>query len=372
MNNYQARRERIYEWMAQEGIGMVMFEDFEGRRSPSPRWITGQPGDSLLFLSVNKQALLIPWDINMAMIYADADILYPYAGFDRRLFKALRGAVEMLKIPQGSRIEIPRNTSYPNFLKTVEEFSDFDILCREDGAESEIEKFRAVKDQEEIGIYRQLAAFTNEVMDLLEKQIRDGRLKTEADVALFIDTEGRKKGCEGMGFETLAAGPDRSFGIHAFPSYTGKKFAENGLSILDFGLKYSGYTTDVTMTFVRPPLSRGQEKLLSLTEKAYNLALSLAQKGAAAKGIAAEVDAFFGKSKKAMPHSLGHGIGLEAHEAPALRNQSDNQWILEEGMIFTLEPGLYDPVHGGCRLENDILITEGGAEVLTTSRIVRL
>jgi Xaa-Pro dipeptidase len=112
--------------------------------------------------------------------------------------------------------------------------------------------------------------------------------------------------------------------------------------------------------------------MLTLTEKAYNLALAMVESGAPAVKIAAEVDAFFGRSKKAMPHALGHGIGLEAHEAPALRNRTDNQWTLQPGMVITLEPGLYDPVYGGCRLENDILLTESGAEVLTTSRIVRL
>lgn len=73
-----------------------------------------------------------------------------------------------------------------------------------------------------------------------------------------------------------------------------------------------------------------------------------------------------------MPHGLGHGIGLEEHEYPILRNRDDNHWILENGMIFTIEPGLYDPLLGGCRLENDILITEAGPVVLTNSRIIRL
>jgi Xaa-Pro dipeptidase len=73
-----------------------------------------------------------------------------------------------------------------------------------------------------------------------------------------------------------------------------------------------------------------------------------------------------------MPHGLGHGIGLEAHEAPSVSNRAENDWVLESGMIITLEPGLYDPVQGGCRLENDILITDSGVEVLTNSRIVRL
>jgi Xaa-Pro dipeptidase len=91
-----------------------------------------------------------------------------------------------------------------------------------------------------------------------------------------------------------------------------------------------------------------------------------------AREIARAVDALFGKSKKVMPHGLGHGIGLEEHESPAIRSRSDNQWVLCPGMIFTLEPGLYDPIHGGCRLENDILLTSSGAEVLTKAKIVRL
>jgi Xaa-Pro dipeptidase len=94
--------------------------------------------------------------------------------------------------------------------------------------------------------------------------------------------------------------------------------------------------------------------------------------GVFARDIGIAVDAYFGRSKKIMPHSLGHGIGLSAHEVPTMRSWADNEWILEPGMIITLEPGLYDPVQGGCRLENDILITMTGAEALTDARIIRL
>jgi Xaa-Pro dipeptidase len=126
------------------------------------------------------------------------------------------------------------------------------------------------------------------------------------------------------------------------------------------------------MTFAREPLNPSQEKMLSLTEKAYAKALSMVKPGAACRDIAAAADAVFRKAKKTMPHALGHSIGLEAHENPVLRNRSDSTDILLPGMVFTLEPGLYDPVHGGSRLENDILLTETGAEVLTVSRIVRI
>ena len=372
MSIFQKRREKIYDWMAQDGIALVMLEDSEERRNSAVRWLSGQPGDALLFLSVDRRSLLVPWDINIAMLHAEADALLPYGEFERQPIKALQGAAERLKIPKDSKIEIPRSTPYPRFLNYVEEISGFDIICREGGVWAELEKSRAIKDEDEIKIYHKISAFTDDIINLLEKNICSGKLKTEADVALFIDFEGRKRGCEGTGFETLVAGPSRSFGIHAFPAYTGEKFGGSGLSILDFGIKYAGYTSDVTMTFAGEPLSKPQEKMLTLTEKAYKLALSMVKSGESARNIGIAVDTYFGRYKKTMPHGLGHGIGLEAHEAPSLRSRTDNEWILEPGMIITIEPGLYDPVHGGCRLENDMLITENGAEVLTDSRIIRL
>jgi Xaa-Pro dipeptidase len=297
--------------------------------------------------------------------------LTAYSEFDNLPRKAIMGAVEILGVPFGSKIEIPSVTPYPVFLGYVGDLPDFDILCRERSAATEARKYRAVKDQEEIKVYRKAARITNELIDLLEKNVRSGKIKTEADAALLIEIEARRQGCEGTGFETLAAGPDRSFAIHAFPAWTCSPFAGPGLSILDFGVKLGSYSTDVTLTFVREPGPR-QEKLVSLVEKAYKLALSMAHNGTPAKDIAAAVDAFFARSKKHMPHGLGHGVGLEAHEYPMIRNRGDNEWVLEPGMIFTIEPGLYEPLYGGCRLENDILMTETGPEVLTESRIVRL
>ena len=371
MNTYQNRLGKIYDWMSREGTDLLMISDSEEHRNPLIRWLSGQPGDALLFLSATRSSLLVPWDINMATLHAEADAILPYGEFERQPVKALKGAIERLKIPKGAKIEIPGTTPYPKFSSFVKEIPDFEIICRDDGVWTELGRNRAVKDECELKIYRKVSDITNGIIYLLEDQIRTGKLKTEAEAALFIEFEGRGQSCEGTGFETLAAGPSRSFGIHAFPAYTGGAFGGPGLSILDFGLKYAGYTSDVTLTFARGPLSEAQEEMLCLTEKAYNLALGMVKPGAPARDIAIAVDGFFAESKKVMPHSLGHGIGLQAHEAPLL-SRAGNEWILEKNMIITIEPGLYDPVHGGCRLENDILVTETGAEVLTNSRIIRL
>jgi Xaa-Pro dipeptidase len=369
---FEKRRAKLYDWMAREGIALAMFEDTGRCRNLAVRWMTGYPADALVFLSVDRRAMLVPWDINLAHSRGSADILIPYGDFDRHPIKAVRGAADYFALPYGSKLEIPPVTPYPQFLAYLEALGDFDVLCRNEGIAEAVEAFRAVKDEGEIRIYRRAAEITNTLIDLLEQEVRGGRLKTETDAALFIEAEARSRGCEGTGFETLAAGPGRSFGIHAFPSYTGGPFAGPGLSILDFGLNYDGYTTDVTLTFAAEPLSPGQRGMVNLVEKAYKLALSLVKEGAAAAAVAAAVNGFFGKSRRTMPHALGHGIGLEAHEAPVLRSREDNLWRLAPGMVITLEPGLYDIDRGGCRLENDLLVTGDGAEPLTNARIIRL
>jgi Xaa-Pro dipeptidase len=359
--------------MTQEGISLLMLEDSEARRDQNIRWLTGHPSDALLFLSVEKKAILTAWDVNLAKLYASQSpvTIASYNDFDRKPIKAIALIAKKFGIPSGSRIEIPPVTPYPTFLDYVSELTDYDILCRENGASAEITKLRAVKDEEEIAIMRKAAGITNELIDQLEKNVVSGKIKTEADAALFIEVEARRRDCEGTSFGTLAAGPERSFAIHAFPNWTCAPFGGQGLSILDFGVKFGGYSTDVTLTFARN-LNEKQEKLVNLVEKAAKLAVSMAHNECMAKDIAAAVDTLFSKSKKKMPHGLGHGIGLQEHEFPLIRNSKENEWILQPGMIFTIEPGLYDPLLGGCRLENDVLITETGHEVLTTASIIRL
>jgi len=369
--SYRDRMLQMWDWMAREAIALVMFEDTEARRDTTIRWLTGQPGDALLFLSVDRKSLLVPWDITMAKAYAKADAIVPYNDFDRAPLKAIRGAVERLNIPPGSKIEIPPTTPYPVFLNFVGELSEFDIICREKSLSEHALDIRAIKDDDEIALLRKAADVTNKIIDLLEKKVRSGKIKTEADVAMTIELESRKRGCEGTGFETLAAGPDRSFGIHAFPAWTSGPFATQGLSILDFGLRLHGYNTDVTLTFVRDP-SPQQQEMVKMVEKAAQMAEEALKPGNNTAALALLVDGLFAKSKKSMVHGLGHGIGLDVHEYPFVRNRHKTKWEIKPGMVISIEPGLYDPVHGGCRLENDYLITESGNEALTRSRIIRL
>jgi Xaa-Pro dipeptidase len=427
---YGTRKKKLAAYMKEQGIALLMFSDFEDGRDRNVRYMSGMPSDALYFLTDDCRSLLIPWDINMADKWVSGvDTVFPYDNVGRQAVTAAAYACNFFKIATGSRVEIPSSTSYPDFLDYVDTLSGHDVVCRRDGAQDETRKLRSVKDSLEISIYEQAAAITNMVIDRLEENVREGKIKTEFEAAMFIDMAARSYGCEGTGFDTLAAGPERSFAIHAFPNYTDGPFGTAGLSILDFGLNYKGYTTDVTMTFARDPLTDEQKNLLALVEKGYETAITTLEyalqqckttrdneaalekedeeaalaavteaksdsdkKGKSKRGkaksdtvvkrtnidtcwphaqdIAAAVDRAFGRKK--MPHTLGHGVGLDCHEYPRLSSRPDNEALLRPGMIITLEPGLYDPKAGGVRWENDFIVKESSLERLTNSRIVRL
>jgi len=368
--NYGERLEKIRRVMADDGIAMVMFEDCEARRDTTIRWLCGQPSDALFFVSADA-TLLVPWDVIMAGSFATADAVVPYNDFDRSPVKALRCAAERLGVAPWSKIEIPAATPFPDFENFGRELPEFKPVCRAKGVGEAALFLRSLKDDGEISVIRRAADATNRVIALLEEGVRSGGIATEADAAMLIELESRRLGCEGTGFQTLAAGPSRSFGIHAFPSWTAGPFAGEGLSILDFGLTLEGYNTDVTLTFVRNAGER-QRRMVELVEEAAALAAAALKPGADVAETARAVNAFFEAAGfGAMVHGLGHGLGLDVHECPSLRARGP-AWKLRPGMVVAVEPALYDSALGGCRLENDYLITEDGCEVLTRSRVVRV
>lgn len=370
---YQKRRADLVTWMARKSISVVLLEDTEGRREKAIRYFSGHPGDALLAITVTGHAVLCPWDINLAERMSDVDVIIPYSDFGRHPVTAAAGIIESIGVPANSRIEIPGHTPYPLFLQYVGTLLEHVVLCREtEGVFEEISRMRSIKDESEIAIIESACALTDTIINLLEKQIRSGKIKTELDAAIFIEHTARESGADGTGFETLAAGSDRSYSIHPVPAYTNAKIGTTGLSILDFGIMIGGYTSDVTLTLACGKINPTQEKLIGLVEKAYATAILKYTPGTLTREASLAADAVFKRSKKSMPHALGHGIGLEPHEGPAIRNRIENEWVFEPGMVVTLEPGLYDPLHGGCRLENDILITEEGNRVLTNSRIIRI
>ena len=369
---YRERRERVYSYLKEHGIKAVIFEDTEGCREPALRYLTGHPSDAILILTDDKEAVLCPWDENLAKERAHADRVIPYTKFGRTYLSAVEAILNEKKTAgKKETVEVSPATTYLKFNKYTETLKDFNVECKNGSAHDYVVELRAVKDEYEIACTRKACAITDEMTEVISAKAKDGTFRTETDVALFIERYLREKGCERTSFDSLVAGPARSFAIHAFPGYTGGEWGSHGLSILDYGVCYEGYASDCTITIARGPLSKEQEELLDLVQKAADECIKLYKPGLPLNGPSLLADRIFADAGKSMPHSLGHGTGLEIHENPFLRTKTPEDQLFKAGNIVTLEPGLYYPELGGTRLENDVLITDDGNVVLTHSKIFR-
>lgn len=369
---YESRRIKTASYLKEHDIGAAVFIDSEAHREPSLRYLCGHTSDAVLIIFDDAYSILIPWDENLAKQISCSDKMIPYTRYKNSDIQAVKMNLNSNPHFKNRKVELSPATPYPQFLKFVDELSGCDVRCREESVHEYVVNLRMIKDDYEIACTKEAARIGDLILARIEKGIKKGDIKTETDAALLIERECRANGCERTGFDTLAAGPSRSWAIHCFPNYTSGEWPGNGLSILDFGVVYNGYTSDQTITIAKGKVTAQQEKILTLVQKAADECLKLYKPGMPICDAAAKADAVFTTGKMKMPHTLGHAIGLEIHEYPRVSTKMPSTLLFQPGMILTLEPGLYDAEAGGCRLENDILITEKGNEVITHSRIIRL
>lgn len=370
---YKNRRAVLAQYLRENNTGACVFVDSEEHRDPAVAYYTGHANDCVLIIFSDGYSVLIPWDENLARQNGHFDKLVPYTRYKNSAIDATKAVLNICYTHgENSKVELPPYLTYLEYLKFIDALSNYDCRCKEDGAHNFVVQCRMVKDDYEIECTKEAARVGDLIINEIECQIKDGRIKTETDVALLIERMLRENGCQRTGFNTLAAGPSRSFAIHAFPGYTAAQWPAQGLSILDFGVVYNGYTSDTTVTIAKGPLTEAQEKQLALVQKAYDECLKLYKPGKSIQEAAKKADSVFATAKRKMPHTLGHAIGLEIHESPRVSSKTAPEVKFKPGMILTLEPGLYDVEIGGTRLENDVLITEDGNEVITNSRIIRV
>jgi Xaa-Pro aminopeptidase len=233
--------------------------------------------------------------------------------------------------------------------------------------ESLIEVARSVKDAYEIALFRTAGAMLSDVTRRVLQLARAGI--TERDLALEIDAELRRGGFEKPAFETIVASGPQSALPHARP--TNRKLGEGDLVVLDFGGVYDSYCVDLTRTVVVGPPSQRALEVHAAVRTAHDLAIEAVAPGASRFDIdAAARNALAGAGMgAAFGHGTGHGLGIDIHEDPRVTRRGPGVDTSREavvpGMVFTIEPGAYFPGWGGVRIEDDVLVTEGGVELLT-------
>jgi Xaa-Pro aminopeptidase len=228
-----------------------------------------------------------------------------------------------------------------------------------------VERGRMVKDEGEVAVLREAGRRLSRVARRLREFAVEGR--TEVEVAWQIDQAMRQEGFSRPAFDTIVASGPNSALPHARP--TGRRLGRGDAVVLDFGGVYDGYCVDLTRTVQLGAASGDVGRLFTAVAQAQAAALAAVRPGIRASEVdAAARDVLAGHGLAgAFGHGTGHGLGLEVHEEPrvarALPGQPDE--VLVPGMVFTVEPGAYVPGLGGVRIEDDVLVTGEGGELLT-------
>lgn len=228
-----------------------------------------------------------------------------------------------------------------------------------------VERARIIKDQMEIAILREAGRRLALVARDVPALVVEGR--TERAIAADIDDALRQAGFSKPAFDTIvASGPNGAL-PHARP--TGRPLESGEATVLDFGGVYDGYCVDLTRTVQVGPVSADINRLYAAVAEAQQAAIRAVRPGETASVVDAAARSVLESHGlgDAFGHGTGHGLGLEVHEEPRIGRATPRlpDERLEPGMVFTIEPGAYVPGVGGVRIEDDVLVTDSGCEVLT-------
>ncbi len=274
--------------------------------------------------------------------------------YKRSFIKALEKVVVDLGIQQLAFEK--KNITYGQWELLKDAFSG-DLLP----VQGLVETLRLVKDDSEVDLIREAGAITASAFLYLLGEIKPGQ--TEQEVAGFLEYYMRSHGSGPLAFETIVASGERGALPHG--AATMKKILRGELITLDLGATYQGYAADMTRTISLGTVSDQQRKVYELVLEAQERGLKAVKAGVSAADVDLAAREFLVEVGYGdyFVHSLGHGVGLNVHEDPRIAPQVDLR--LEEGMVITIEPGVYLPGWGGVRIEDLVLVKKDGCEILT-------
>ncbi len=228
-------------------------------------------------------------------------------------------------------------------------------------AEEKLQQLRLIKDEREIAVLREAAKLADYGIEVGTAAIKEG--VTEMEILARIEYELKKQGIREMSFSTMVLSGENTAAPHGNP---GKNRVKKGDFVLfDLGVVLDGYCSDITRTVAVGEVSENQREVYETVLHAQKEAVNICRPGTTigdldktARSIITE--AGYGEY---FTHRIGHGLGIEVHEFPSLNEK--NTGTLKTGMALTIEPGIYLPGTGGVRIEDDIIITANGADVLT-------
>lgn len=227
-------------------------------------------------------------------------------------------------------------------------------------AEEKLRELRMIKTERELVKIREACRLADLAVEIGVQEIADG--KTEMDIIATIEYEMKKMGYE-MSFSTMVLTGANAASPHGTPGMT--KVQQGDLVLFDLGVIYEGYCSDITRTVAYGDINEQQAEIYETVRIAQETAVSISKPGISCTELDVTSRKII-KEKgygKYFTHRLGHGLGIGIHESPSITET--NPYLLQSGMVFTIEPGIYVPNVAGVRIEDDVYITENGCEILT-------
>lgn len=228
-------------------------------------------------------------------------------------------------------------------------------------AEEKLRLLRLKKDNHEMAKIREACELADFAIETGVQEIREG--KTELEILAAIEYALKKKGVLEMSFSTMVLTGKNAASPHGTPGLT--KISKGDLVLFDLGVVVDGYCSDITRTVAYGDIGDDQEKIYQTVLNAQLEALNSIRPGAACSEVDLAARNWIDSAGygEFFPHRLGHGLGISVHEYPSIT--SENTLNIEEGMVVTVEPGIYVPGVAGVRIEDDVLVTDSGIEILT-------
>ncbi|UUZ79582.1 Xaa-Pro peptidase family protein [Paenibacillus sp. P26] len=347
----QERIARLRRLMQEQGLEAVLITSAVNRL-----YMTGFTGSSGYVLITNDRAILLT-DFRYATQAPQQAVGYEVIEHAPSAMESVRDLLKQIGL---SRLGFEQNDlSYGAYRAAAEVLAGIELMP----TDQLVETLRLIKDENELAVMQEAADLADRTFLHLLDVLKPGL--TEEEVALEIEIFVRKNGAAGTSFETIVASGERSALPHGKAS--DRVLGTNEFVKLDFGAHYKRYCSDITRTVVLGKPSDKHREIYNIVLEAQVTALETIKPGMTgreADAVARDIIKRYGYGDH-FGHGLGHGLGLEVHEAPRLSLQGDV--VLQPGMVVTVEPGIYLPGFGGVRIEDDIVITETGNRRLTQS-----
>ena len=352
---YAQRREKLLRSIKKEKVDAMLITS-----ETNVSWLTGFRGDS-------SWLLLSP---NLTMLISDTRYTIQIQEECPGLEMFIRDSKMKMSVALGKVLPKTKFSSiaYESHVVKVSELETLDKANEKLQAEwvpksSLVEKLRMIKDATEIAEIREAVRLAQRGFSFLTSSLTG--CTTEREAAHNLEHAMRKFGAHSAAFEPIVAVGERAALPHAIP--TEKRIEEAPFVLIDWGAKTeSGYRSDLTRTLITSKSSSKFEKVYNTVLKAQEAGIKAIRPGVPLKDVDAAArkvieDAGFGKK---FGHGLGHGIGLDIHEDPRMSAIVEGE--VKAGMVVTVEPGIYITGWGGVRIEDDVLVTRNGHEVLTS------